>query len=435
MIDLVVWITAALVLVLVFRQRPVVWVSAGILVAVLFPVVATRSWLFAAGNLGRIHPSAWIFLLGLVVTTLFSPVKVTVPRVRAGVALAVALWLALTAAVVFRHSGLHSFGAVVIYYLTPPLAFLAIHAAVARADADLWRKVVPVVLTAASLESVLALLQFLTHSSLLFDQYYATNYWWNSDLERALGTLDSPLDLAAFLTMCIPLTAALRRTPVVLVLSGLLALGVVVSGSRTGVVLAALAIVWVVLVRSSNAIPAIMTTATLGLATAYLLSSPLASTLLGRFGPGGELSTAVRADALTAGLELASSSIGGHGLGYAYAYSSALLRSSFEDAYLATAIDLGLLVGVGLVLVQLWAVLSGGRTRLLFRVPGIMAVIWGFSYSSFVSTSTFGTLSWTFIALAAVAGYRSTPPPAGPAGPRAAAADEPASPRTVLGRA
>ena len=438
MTELAVFITAALVLVLVFRQRPVVWVSAGILVAVLFPVVVTRAWFFQAGAVGRIHPSAWIFLLGFVVTTVFSPLKGAGSRVRPGVAVAVVLWVAAAGAIVVRHSGLNSLGAFVVYYLTPPLAFLAIRAAVAREDAGLWKKIVPVVLAAASFESLLALLQLLSHTSVVFGQYYATNYWWETYLERSLGTFDSPLDLAAFLTMAVPLTAALRRTPAVYLLAGLFATGVVVSGSRTGVVLAAVAIVWIVFVRSSNPVPAIMTAATLGLGTAVLLSSPLASTLLGRFGFGGELSTQVRSDALIAGLDIARSDVfGGHGSGYAYNYSTSLLRSSFEDAYLATAIDLGLLVGVALVLIQLWAVFSGRGARLLFRLPGVMAIIWGFSFSSFVSTSTFGTLSWTFIALSSIAGSQALsvadqPVRSGSRGARITL--RPATPRTVVAK-
>ena len=265
MIGLVACIAAALILVLVFRQRPVVWVSAGILTAILFPTVATRAWLFEAGDLSRIHPSTWIFLMGFLVTMVFSPVKIAVPRIRTAVILAIGLWTAITGLIVIKQSGSGSVGAFVVYYLTPPIAFLAIHAVVTRQDSDLWRKIVPVVLTAASVETALALLQYLTHTSVLFGQYYATNYWWEGYLDRALGTFDNPLDLAAFLTMAIPLTAALRRTPAVFVLAGLFATGVVVTGSRTGIVLAAVVFVWIVLARSRNVFPAVMASVTVGL--------------------------------------------------------------------------------------------------------------------------------------------------------------------------
>jgi len=226
-------IVVSLVLVLAFRQRPIVWVSAGILTAVFFPVVATRAWFSGAGDADRIHPSTLIFFMGFLVTTLSSPVKPAVPRVRTRVVLAIGLWAASTSVLAIRNSGTDNLGSLVVYYLTPPLAFLAIHAAVARKDSALWAKIVPVVLVAASLQSVLALMQFLTHNSLLYGEYYATQYWWSSYIKRSLGTLDNSLDLAAFLTMSIPLTAALRRTPVTFILAGLLATGVLVSGSRT----------------------------------------------------------------------------------------------------------------------------------------------------------------------------------------------------------
>ena len=438
MIDLLVLLTAILVMVLVFRQRPAVWISVGILAVVFLPLAATRAWLFSVGPLGRVHPSAWIFMIGFVVTTLFSPVKPTQPRVRWGVVVAIGLWLVVTAGVFYSHSGLSSIGAYVVYYATPPLAFLAIHAAVAREDADLWKKVVPVVLAAAALQSVLALMQFVTHTSLLFGRYFASYYWWTDYLERSIGTFDSPLDLAAFLTMCIPLTAALRRTPMVFALAALLALGVVVSGSRTGVVLAAVVIIVLVFVRSSNAVPAIMVSATLVVATAFLLVSPLATTLLSRFGAQGADSTEARSDALAVGIDLATHSLTGYGPGYAFAYSRAYLISSFEDGYLATAIDLGLVVALGLVVVQVWGVLGVRGVPLLFRVPGVLAVVWGFCFSSFVSASAFGMLSWTFIGLCMAAGHRSltgsgaqVPPRAGTEG----LPTRPSAPRTVLGRA
>lgn len=438
MTDLAVLLTAILVLVLAFRQRPSVWISVGILAAVFLPVAATRAWLFSVGPLGRIHPSVWVFLIGFLVTTLFSPVRPALPRVRTGIVVAVVLWVALTFAVVVQHSGLTFSAAFVVVYLTPPLAFLAIHAAVARADADLWKKLVPVVLAAAALQSVLALLQFLAHTSLVYGQYYRNYYWWTDYLERSVGTLDSPLDLAAFLTLCIPLTAALRRTPAVYVLAGLFALGVVVSGSRTGVVLAALAIVVIVFVRSSNAVPAIAVSATLVLATAFLLVSPLATTLVSRFGSQGDASTGARSDALAVGLGLATNSLDGYGPGYAFTYSRAYLASSFENGYLATAIDFGLPVALGLILVQLWATFGVRGTPALFRLPGVLAVVWGFSYSSFVSSSNFGMLSWAFIALSAVAGHRSLPvdaPAVDPRPRRLSATTRPASPGSVLGKA
>ncbi len=97
------------------------------------------------------------------------------------------------------------------------------------------------------------------------------------------------------------------------------------------------------------------------------------------------------------------------------------------------------MVALGLIVVQLWGVFGVRGTPLLLRVPGVLAIVWGFSYSSFVSTSTFGALSWTFIALAGVAGHRSLPVDASPVRrpARAAppAARRPVSVRSVLGKA
>ena len=437
MTEFVVLLTAVLVFVLVFRQQPVVWVAAGIFATVFVPIVATRVWLIDVGPIGRIHPSLWIFLIGFVVTTVFSPLRRSGTKVRTGVVWLIGAWLVVTAVIVVLQSGSSIPGAFIVFYLTPPLAFFAIHAAATREDANLWKKVVPVVLAAAAAESVLALLQVLTHSSLLFERYYASNYWWRDYLDRAPGTLDSPLDLAAFLTMAIPLAGTLRRTPLVYALAALFAVGVVVSGSRTGVGVAAVLVVWLVFVRSTNVLAAVLTALAVGLAAIALLASPVAATLLGRFGEQGDSSTAARGDALGVGLDIVSRSpLGGNGAGYAYNFSTAFLQSSFENAYLATAIDFGIIVAGGMVLVQLLAVFGGGRPKLLFRLPGLVAILWGFIYSSFVSTGNFGPLSWIFIALAAIAGYGSRPvvdPPQ--IRSRPAAVVRPAASRTLVGKA
>ena len=260
----------------------------GILAAVFLPVAATRAWLFRVGALGRIHPAAWIFLIGFLVTVLFSPVRRALPRVRTGVVVAIGLWVALTVAVVYQHSGLSSLGAFVVYYLTPPLAFLAIHAAVARADADLWKKLVPVVLAAAALQSVLALtavrgphvagVRPVLRELLLVERLPRTVRRHARQPARPRGVPDDehPADGGAP-----PQPDGVRpgrrcsRS---------------VSSCRArgpGSSLAALAIVVIVFVRSSNAVPAIMVSATLALATAFLLVSPLATTLLSRFGSAG----------------------------------------------------------------------------------------------------------------------------------------------------
>ena len=203
--------------------------------------------------------------------------------------------------------------------------------------------------------------------------------------------------------------------------------------------MAALIVVWVVFRRSTNAVHAVLTSAAIAVATGLLLLSPLASTLLGRFGIEGDVSTTARSDALGIGLGLATDEVAvGHGSGFAYTYSSTFLQSSFENAYLATAIDFGLFVAFALVLVQVWAVFSARGTPLLFRIPGLLAIVWGFTYSSFVSSSTFSILSWTFVALAGVAGYRSVPFTASAVrhiSRNVPAAARPTSVGTVLGRA
>jgi hypothetical protein len=409
-------IAAAVGVVFFFRRRPAGWIIVGFCTAVLLPRAATQEWFASAGALAQVPPSAWVFAAGLasalVTRRTTGPEGGRAQWLTAGTM----AWVLAAAALAYFLTGTNALLTTVLYYVMPLVAFLSILAARKRiAPPDLWRALIPTVLVLASLESVLAVAQWLAHSPIIFTSSYTATLRWQSELTRAVGTFDSPLDLAAFLTMSLCVTYFARRAMVTYLAAPLLFVGVLVSGSRVGMVLASIVVVIVILKRSRHVGIAVVATAGMAAVVLAFLASPLADELLDRFGDRGAASTNAREQAFGTGLSLVQESpLVGHGIGYAFSYSSGLLNTSFENAFLATAIDLGVLLAVGLLALQLGAALLGLKTPVLVRGPALIATVWGFSYSSFVSSSNFGIFAWVFIALSVIGAdaHRQLKPPA-----------------------
>lgn len=388
---------ASLLAALLTRKRPVIWVSAAVASLVGLPKVASREVLAGAGGLADVHPATLLLIAGTVVSVI-TP-RTAGSRVgRPPLLLAVMAWsLVGLVLAVLVWGGAPTF---VVIYILPALAFVGAAVATQRIDPALPRKLARVILLLAAAQASLAVLQWLTGSALLYESAFANNYWWRSNLTRALGTLDSPLDLAAFLTMALPFIALVRRTWIAFGLAVILMSGTFVTGSRIGIVVAVVVVVWVLLTHSRNPLVGIFVSLLLSIAGLLFLSGNLADQLLDRFGARGDSSTDVRSEALVRGLQLVGDKPWlGHGTGSAYSFSQSQLESSFENGYLALGIDSGLPLVVALLSIQIVAVLGGGRASFVLRLPGALAIVWGFSYSAFASGSSFGTLSWLMIGL------------------------------------
>lgn len=393
--------TASVLLAIIFRRRPVVWLSIGIACTVLLPKVATRQWLSTAGVLSTVHPSVWLFLAGTIVTLLSTTAGQAGGgrRTLSGLLLA---WVAASALIITLVWG--SSTSFLLQYAAPMAAFFAVTVSVSRVEPSVWRKLASFVLFLAAFEAILAMIQKALGSALVYEQYYATFYWWSSSLNRSIGTLDSPLDLAAFLTMALPLVAVVRRTPTAIAVSAIVVGGVFVSGSRVGIIIAVAVLAWVLITHSRNAVVGVFVAALLGAATILFMTSALSAELLDRFGERGTASSDAREEALGIGVQLVSDNLLlGNGPGFSYSYSLENLATSFENAYLASAVDYGLVFVSTLLALQLWAVLQGRSAGVVYLLPGLVGIVWGFAYSSFLSTSVFGLLTWFFIGISSVA--------------------------------
>lgn len=420
MITFILLTAVAALVPIAFSTRPQVWICAGFALAVLIPNSYISYITDGVAPLAEIHPASWLFMVGVIVTLVTRQrisrrLNLTLTPLRVVPLLS---WVAVAAAVIVLFHGVGSLFPLFVFYVAPALAFFAIRLN-SQPEIKLSKALVGTLVGLLIFEGALASLQWITGRAILFEEGLATQYWWTGSLTRSLGTLDSPLDLAALLSTGILTCAFVKRTLVAYPAMALAFAGVIFSGSRLGIVVAALTITLVIVYRSRNVFAAVITGMVVGAGSLLLVTSELGATLLARFGTRGQSSNDARDVALQFGLErLTDRWATGGGIGTAYDLGQYYLNSSMENGYLAAAIDIGIVLTLALLLVQLLLVLQGWPGQWVLRVMGLAMIVWGFAYSSFLSGSSISIIIWAIIGLASLAepvsrSRRARQPPGG----------------------
>lgn len=381
-------------------RRPLWWMGTGLVIAVL-PVAATRSWLAALGPVAAVPPATWVFLAGSIALLLRAE-RVVHPWTR-NLLLAVVAVASGSTLLTFLAHGASSATPLLTIWVLPLSGFVAVVAlTTTNTDIDITAALRPVLFCLAAAESLLALAQRTVGSALLFDEFRSAAAQF-ARTNRSTGTFDTPLDLAAFLTLVLAVTVRDERPWRMWSTSALGLVGVLCTGSRTGIVLAFATLALGLAARGTRRIVdvGVALAATVGLA--LLVSSRWAQPFFDRFGDRGDTSTWARDLARDAGLQLVQARPWqGSGLGFSYDWAQANLPSSFENAWLTLAVGAGVPVTLLLLALPVVGWLVPGRLSILVRAAGVVPLVWGFSYSSYTATSTFGVLAWTFLGLCTV---------------------------------
>lgn len=389
---------------LVFFRRQEVWLSIGLALAVLIPQGYIGFVTAGAGAFSEFHPSSWLFLSGTLVTlALRKNTQHSVDSAKTPSRIApIITWIALASLTVSMFHGIGGLFPLAAFYIAPALAFVSIRLNALRND-KISRFLTITLVSLVLLESFLAAAQWLTGRALVYEASISSQYWWTGTLSRSVGTFDSPLDLAAFLSTAVFACALIKRPPLAYLLTVSAFAGVIFTGSRFGIVVIALAMGLVIVYRSKNVILAVLTGVALGAGSLLLVSSELGESLLDRFGTRGRASNEARETALQLGTErLADNWLLGGGSGTAYDLGQYYLNSSMENGYLAAALDLGVILAAFYLAIQVIPSLQGWPNTWILRVMGLFAVAWGFAYSSFLSGSTIGTVTWILIGIATI---------------------------------
>jgi hypothetical protein len=288
--------------------------------------------------------------------------------------------------------------------VVPVLFFLLLLAEAVRGG-GLVQMLRSVLLALVALACAVAVAQWLTGSVLFYESGFKTQYWFARDSGRWMGTLDQPLALSLVVSVAAPLVAGLTRQWLQAGLLGLMAVAVLISQSRVGLVALAVATIVVVLfTRRPVWVKAAMLLVMTGVGTA-IMTSPLVAGVAARVADDTGSSEA-RGLALEYFLRRWNEyTVAGQGIGSSYRVAvQAGLQTSFENPILMYGIDFGLLFAVlyfGAMAVLVFRGMRSGYPGL--TLAGIMALVIPQTYSSLATRSAGGIVIWTVLAMVVIA--------------------------------
>lgn len=409
--QLLAWLLVSLLFAIALNKRPFGCALAALILWCAMPGSAGHYLTGFRTGFTWVHPAAVFITTVLVVQAVLGwPALRRVLKERRSW-VNIALIVILVAA-----SGTTSFGSrwslitAVVDQLIGPLAlFFLLGAAIDEHPRRLLR-LRSTILTIAAVESVLAIIQAQARRTFVWSEDYARQYWFSEDFNRWMGTFDHPLILSFFLSCAIFLLAGLRRWWLIAGLLTLFSVGILMTESRVGSIVALLGWIYVMLRGRVNGAGR----------TAFVLATAAAAYTGYRLGAGEALraritddsgSLGARQQALGYFLEHWSDFIWtSRGLNASLAFAREVgLETSFESSFLMYAIDLGLITAV---LYFGWIVAILLRSGSLGALPGsIAAAAVGLvevqSFSGLSGITAVPAVLWSLLALAAFSANRT----------------------------
>lgn len=237
------------------------------------------------------------------------------------------------------------------------------------------------------------------------EQLSAAYQWFSPSLTRALGTTDHPLVLSLLLASTIPLLAVIRSAWLQLMLLVVLAAGLLLTESRTGLLAGLIGVAFLTLRRGRSFGYRVVIVVGASAAAAVLLTGTIAQDVLGKFSEDGG-SSFVRGVALEAFLsrwgDFVFTGWGNEGATLFRAQMG--LPSSLESAFLIFSVNYGIVFTIlyfGLALVLIFA---KGKSPSGGRVAAIVALVLVQSFSSLGTNSASAVILWAFVAFATLRG-------------------------------
>lgn len=362
--SLLLWVLFCLVVCALLTKRPHLTVLFALGVWIAIPSVAGE---LLVGGGPRLHPGLWSLVTAFVALA-FGKRRIIAKGLGGSIG-TVAILVLFIVYGVFLTMTLRSDYATVGFINTFGSAFIAfiLVRGVIASDPQGVQRLVRGMLFFAVLEACLAFAQAASGTAILFAAQREQFYWFNTTgaASRATGTLDSPLDLALFLVVCIPLTAQVKRPPLRFTLALVLAAAVALSQSRVGAALAVAGLLYLVLRSRMNLGVRLFMTGSIGAVMAYFIfvPNPVTSRLFDRI-EGSTGSTLARSTAS----DLYFSQIWEQpvtGTGYTsngIFQATGQLRTSLENAYFMVSWDFGIfavLLGIALIVAFLRGAFGG----------------------------------------------------------------------------
>ena len=412
--QLVAWLGICLLGAVILHERPLVLAVASLSTACLVPGASGHLVTgVEVGQVTAVQPAAALATISLLMQVLLRPQAV------GRLALARPVWWVLLLAVclvavttgVVQRAGLTNVAQASNQVVGPVSLFALFGLAIVERPArvELVRNWV---LGLAAFEAAFALLQYTVARPILFESDYARQVFYHAQPGRWMGTLDHPLILGLFLAVSTFLVAGVRRWWVALSLILLYGAGLMVSQSRAATGAAALGTIYVIVVGRSPVAGRVVVAVGAVAGAIFAVASGATAGLQSRLADDTG-STAARRDALSYFIDHRTDYLWlGGGLDSSFGVSdSAGLLTSFENAFIMSVIDLGLIVALmyfSVMALTAWRSLRG-RTAAGYTgaAVGALALIQTFSALSGVTAAP--AVVWTVFAMAGFAPLRRSP--------------------------
>lgn len=405
MLQLGLWIILCGTAAVALKHRPFILIAA--VLALMFLVPTVGSPLITGQNGGplSVHAATWLILLTVLVQTLHNSTEMA-RAVARNIYLLLILAVVAGAGVLATTEGSGGGLVVLIDQVIAPVLFFVLIVSISPENPNLIRSLRAVLLVLAATVSVIAIVQWSTRSVLFYEKGFSTQYWFNEDQTRWMGTLDQPLALSFALCTVGALLVGINRLTIQLPLLALFAVGVLTTQSRVGILIFLVVAVLVVLRSRAKFVAKAFMMCVLFTAGYFFSTTPLAEGVLGRFVDDTGSSQAREAATqfflnvwpqfvLTGGGMTSSYRVGETGG----------LGTSLESSILMYSIDMGVVFALMYFGSMIFIVLRGLSARVSggLVLAGILAVVIPQTYSSLATRSVAGIIVWTILALIAVA--------------------------------
>ncbi|RJT80914.1 hypothetical protein D6T63_06845 [Arthrobacter cheniae] len=379
-------------------RRPLIGIAAALSLWAILPWVAVPAVLGAEYSDTHFHPGTLIIAgQALVIILRVGPKSLYVDRPAGKIVGLIGICLVYMA-VVTALSGRGS--TLLIDQLVAPYLLLLLIMRAIRQDENSVQILVKFVLLLASVQVLVVVLVFMDIVNQPFASMYTNYYWFEYLADRQMGTLDHPLTLGTLLVVAVPLAFTLKSPMGQSVLTIWLLVGILLSQSRTALLLGAIAILWLVFSRPAGAWVKWLSLVVFGVLFYLLTASNVGQGIVSRVIDDSG-STGARLQAIDVFLDNASGFLV-LGLGPLASYEFAQLSgmtTSFESAILMFSIDYGIIAT--LVLFAAMSILACMSLDPLVKIATIFVLVMSASYSSLSTESIAGPLAFTLLAIAA----------------------------------
>lgn len=414
--QLAAWAGVCLAAAFLFRKRARVPLAAVLGLWLLVPAIGAATLTGVSSGPLSVHPATWLVLCIFLVRLFHDPASVRIVLGRHFL-LFLVLGLVIVAAYLATSTSDSGGGMVLLVdqIMLPVLFFLLLLAEAVRGG-GLVVLLRAVLLVLVALACAVAVAQWLSGNVLFYEAGFKTQYWFARNSGRWMGTLDQPLALSLVVSVAAPLVAGLTRQWLQAGLLGLMAVAVLISQSRVGLVALAVATVVVVLfVRRPVWVKTAMLLVMTGVGAAIMVS-PLVAGVAARVAndTGSSEARGIALDYFISRWH--DYAVAGQGIGSSYRVAvQAGLQTSFENPILMYGIDFGLLFAVLYFGAMTVLVLRGMRTGYPgLALAAIMALVIPQTYSSLATRSAGGIVVWTVLAMVVIATdearHAATPP-------------------------